>query len=58
MNNKITNNGTPFSDEAWKRWYSHKSNKERALEAEQARQDDIQENSEDLESKLKELDNI
>lgn len=25
-------NGTPFSDEAWKKWYSHKSNKEAWIE--------------------------
>jgi len=24
----MTNNGTPFSDEDWKKWYAHKSNKE------------------------------
>ncbi len=34
-------NGTPYSDEVWKRWYGHKSNKERWIE--------LQENNEDKE---------
>lgn len=31
----VTGNGTPFSDEAWKAWFGHKSNKERFIEAEE-----------------------
>lgn len=32
---KLTNNGTPFTDEDWKKWYRHKSNKERFIEEEE-----------------------
>jgi hypothetical protein len=28
----MNNNGTPFTDEQWKAWYGHKSNKERFME--------------------------
>ncbi len=28
-------NGTPFTDEDWKMWYGHKSNKERFIEEEE-----------------------
>lgn len=31
----IYKNGTPYSDEQWKAWYSHKSNKEAWIEAEE-----------------------
>ena len=29
---KIYPNGTPYSDEQWKNWYTHKSNKELTIE--------------------------
>ena len=38
-------------------WYEHKSNKEAWIEAEEARQDEIQEDTTSLEEKLEELDN-
>ena len=36
---KLTNNGTPFTDEQWKQWYGHTSNKERWI----AEQDALEE---------------
>lgn len=32
MKEDIQTNGTPFTDEDWKKWYGHKSNKEIAIE--------------------------
>ena len=32
-------NGTPYSDEDWKKWYGHKSNKERTIEREEYEKD-------------------
>jgi len=40
--------------EQWQKWQEHKSNKEAWIE-EQERQDDIQENSDDMETKLRDL---
>lgn len=33
MNN--TNNGTPYTDEQWKRWYSNESSSDRAQQEEE-----------------------
>ena len=38
--------------EQWQAWYAHKSNKERFIEAEEARQDEIQEDTTSMEEKL------
>lgn len=38
------------------KWYLHKSNKEAWIEAEQARQDEIQEDTTSMEEKLEELE--
>ena len=32
---EMEDNGTPFTDEQWKKWYGHKSNKERFMEQEE-----------------------
>jgi len=32
---KIYPNGTPYSDEQWKNWYTNKSNKELTIEEEE-----------------------
>lgn len=49
-------NGTPYTDEQWRAWYSRKSSSELAQE-EQERLDDIQESTDSLEEKLQEIDN-
>lgn len=32
---KMKGNGTSFFDESWKKWYGHKSNKERMMDREE-----------------------
>ena len=41
--------------EQWQAWYAHKSNREAFIEAEEARQDEIQEDTTSMEEKLVEL---
>ena len=41
--------------EQWQKWYAHKSNKEAFIEAEEARQDEIQEDTTSMEEKLVDL---
>ena len=31
----MENNGTPFTDDLWSKWYGHKSNKEKTIEQEE-----------------------
>lgn len=45
------------TQEQLNRWYEHKSNKERFIEAEEARQDEIQEDTTSMEEKLEEINN-
>lgn len=35
MKEELKSNGTPFTDEQWKSWYAHKSNKEIVIEADE-----------------------
>jgi len=46
----------PPTAEQWAKWINHKSNKDRWIE-EQERQDEIQEDTTDMESKLEDLNN-
>jgi len=41
--------------EQWQKWYAHKSNKEAFIEREEARQDEIQEDTTSMEEKLVDL---
>ena len=53
---KNQTNGTPYTNEQWAQWAAYKSNKDRWIEQEEARLDDIQEDSTSMEEKLEALD--
>jgi hypothetical protein len=44
-----------ITPEMMQKWYNHKSNKEAFIEAEEARQDEIQEDTTSMEEKLEAL---